>query len=105
MEVDLVITPNGDRTVITPDNGEYYTKGELQGHLESGGLKLFRVEDGFMIANPDGAELGLPYNGDGANIIIDRGYNWDTVRGNIALVDASHIKVSELFNEVSIAEQ
>lgn len=39
MEVDLVITPNGDRTVITPDNGEYYTKGELQGHLESGGLK------------------------------------------------------------------
>lgn len=105
MEVDLVITPEGERTVITPDNGEYYTKAELQSHLESGGLRLFRLGDGYMIANPDGAELGLPYNGDGANIIIDRGFQWDTVRGNIALVDESHIKVSELFNEVSIADK
>ena len=37
MEIDLRIDADGTRQVVTPTNGEYYTKEELQGYYNARG--------------------------------------------------------------------
>lgn len=103
MENDLRIDADGTRQVVTPTNGEYYTKEELQGYLQ-GGVLIFRLDNGdFLFANPDGETLRLPYNGEGTNILIDHGFSEYNARGTIVLADASHVDLSKLITNVEVA--
>lgn len=100
---DLLITDAGDRAVITPVNGEYYTKEELRSYV-GGGVLIFHLDNGdYMFANPDGETLRLPYNGDGTNILIDHGFKEYNARGTIVLADASHVDLSKLITNVEVA--
>lgn len=104
MDVDLRIDANGMRQVIAPANDEYYTKPELQAYV-GGSIVIYRLEDGFMFANPDGEQLKLPYNGEGTNILIDHGYPSHNARGTVILADSLHVDLSKLLDSVTVAEQ
>ena len=100
---DLLITDAGDRTVITPANGEYYAKEELQSYV-GGGVLIFHLDNGdYLFGNPDGETLALPFNGEGTNILIDHGFKEYNARGTIVLADASHVDLSKLITNVEVA--
>lgn len=103
MEVDLRIEADGTRCTIEPVNEEYYTKEELQAYV-GGSIIIYRLDDGYMFANPDGESLRLPYNGHGTNILIDHGYPHCNARGVIVLADTSHVDLTKLLNTVTVAE-
>ena len=100
---DIKLTAEGYMSAISPQNCSYYEKAELQSHV-MGGLRLFPVNDKYIIKNPDGEELGLPYNGLGTCWIIDAGYN-DHARGTVLLVCKENIDLTKLFDSVEVAKK
>ena len=101
---DLVIDAEGNRTVVSPANGEYYAKEELQGYV-GGGFLIFHLDNGdYLFGNPDGEALRLPFNGDATNILIDHGFKEYNARGIVVLADASRVDITKLITDVAIAE-
>ena len=100
---DLLVDAEGNRTVITPANGEYYAKEELQSYV-GGGVLIFHLDNGdYLFGNPDGETLALPFNGEGTHILIDHGFKEYNARGTIVLADASHVDLSKLITNVEVA--
>lgn len=89
---------------ITPNNGQYYEKTELQG-MVLGSLKLFPIDGGYIIINPDAKELGLPYNGLATCWLIDEGYNDNNAQGDVLRVTSEHIDLTKIYDSVEVAKK
>lgn len=97
---DLKVDANNNITVITPDNGEYYERAELQAHCV-GGVKLYPTADAYIICNSDGDELCLPYNGVATCWLDDAKHNANA-RGTALKVQKEHIDLTKLFDKVEV---
>lgn len=97
---DIKVDAAGNTTVITPANGSYYERSELQGYC-LGGVKLYPAGDNYIICNADGDELCLPYNGLATCWLSDAKHNANA-RGVALRVSKANIDLTKLFDTVEV---